>query len=66
MALTVDLGMLEFSGRYMILKHQVDFTKGAILGLWQTEPAPDVAQQIRAGIEETCLCSPIPCYWTVN
>ena len=25
MTLTVDLGMLEFSGRYTILEHQVDF-----------------------------------------
>lgn len=58
--LTVDLGSPKLSSRNTVVKQYVNFTECAILGLRQTEPAPDVAEEIRAGIEEGRLCSPVP------
>ena len=59
--LTVDLGVLELSRRHLVVKEQIDLTERAILRLWKTEPAPDVAKQVRARIEQTSLGAPAPC-----
>ena len=59
--LTVDDCGLELPCRHVIVEHDINLSERAILGLWQTEPAPDVAQQVRSGIEETGFGTPVPC-----
>jgi hypothetical protein len=44
-----------------MFKKQIYLAETAIFCFWQAEPAPDVAKQIRAGVEETGFCTPIPC-----
>jgi hypothetical protein len=45
-----------------LLEEHVNFAERSIFGLWKTEPAPYVAQQVRAGIEQRRFCTPIPAY----
>jgi hypothetical protein len=40
---TINHGGFEPSRRNTIFKQQVNFTKGAILGLWKTKPTPNEA-----------------------
>lgn len=44
------------------MEEQVNLSKGAVLGLRKTEIAPDIAEEVGASVEETCFCSPVPCY----
>lgn len=58
--LTFNSGSLELACGHMISKEQVDFAKGAILGLRQAEPAPYIAEEVGACIEESGLGAPVP------
>ena len=44
----------------VIIKEHVNLAKRAILGLGKAEPAPKVAEKVRASIKETSFSSPIP------
>lgn len=57
---TVNLCILELPRWDLVLKHQVDFAKGTILGLRKAEPAPNIAEKIGPGIEEACFGAPVP------
>ena len=58
--LTVNHGVFELPCWNMVVEQQVNFTKGTIFGLGKAVPAPDVAYQVRAGVEETSFSSPVP------
>lgn len=58
--LTFNSGSLELARRHMISKEQIDFAKGAILGLRKAEPAPQIAEEVGASIEESGLGAPVP------
>lgn len=62
-SLTVDFSILELSSRNTILEQQIDLAKRAAFGLWQTEIAPNQAQDVGPRIKETGFGTPIPCYW---
>lgn len=49
--LTVNTRVFELSCRHTVPEHEVDLTEGTVLGLWQTEPAPDVAEQVSACVK---------------
>lgn len=57
----IHSGVLELACGDMVVKHQVNLSKGPVLGLGQAEPTPDVAQKIGAGIEKTGFSTPVPC-----
>jgi hypothetical protein len=59
--LTVDFCVLEFPGGNTVLKHNVDFGKGAVFGLGKTEPTPYVAEEVGARVEEAGFGAPVPC-----
>jgi hypothetical protein len=44
----------------VVIEQQVNLAKGKPLCLWQTEPAPYIAEQVGAGIEQTSFGSPVP------
>lgn len=48
---TVNFGMFELPCMHTIVEKNVNFTKGAVLGLGKPEPTPDVAKQVGPGIE---------------
>lgn len=56
----IDLGVLELASRDFVFKQNVNLAKGTVLGLGQTEPAPDKAEQVGAGVEQTRLGTPVP------
>lgn len=58
----VDSRVLELSRRNVVVEHEVNLAKVPILGLRQAEPAPQIAEQICAGVKEACLGAPVPCY----
>lgn len=58
--LTVNFCILELSRRNAIVKKQIDFAKRASLGLGETKPAPNVAEEVRSGVKETGFGSPVP------
>jgi hypothetical protein len=60
--LTINFSILELSCGNLIIKEQVDFTKGAILGLGQAEPTPDIAEKVGSGVKESGFSSPVPGY----
>ena len=60
--LTINFRILELSRRDLVIEEQVDLTERSVLGFWEAVPAPDVAEQIRAGVEETGFGSPVPGY----
>lgn len=60
--LTIDRSILELPGVHLVLKQQINLPEAAILGLRQPEPTPDIARQIRAGVEESGLGAPVPTY----
>lgn len=64
--LTVDLGLLEFPCRDVVVEEQIDLAKCAILGLGEAEPAPEVAKEIGARVEETSFGTPIPGYMIIS
>jgi hypothetical protein len=49
--LTIHLGVLEPPCRNLVIEEQVNLAESAVLGLGQAEPAPDIAEQVGAGIE---------------
>lgn len=49
--LTVNFGVLELPRRHFVLKQDIDLAERTILGFWKTEPAPEVAEQIRSSVE---------------
>jgi len=59
--LTVGLCGPELSSWDFVFEQQINFAETAIFCLWQAEPAPDVAEQICAGVEETGFGTPVPC-----
>ena len=60
--LTVNFGVLELPRWHTMIKQQVNLAESAIFRLRQSEPAPDVAQKVRASVEQCSLRSPIPGY----
>ena len=44
-----------------MFEEQINLAETAIFGFWKAEPAPDVTEQICAGIEETGFGTPVPC-----
>lgn len=58
--LTFDSGSLELARRHVVSEKQIDFTKGSVLSLWEPEPAPNIAEQISAGVEEASFGAPVP------
>lgn len=50
----------------MIGEEQIDFAKSAVFGLWQPEPAPKIAEEVSAGIEERGFGSPVPSFTKEN
>lgn len=52
--------MLELPGRHLVVEEQVDLAKSPVLGLGQAEPAPYIAEQVSAGVEEAGLGPPVP------
>lgn len=59
---TIDFSMLELPRRHPIVEEQIDLSKSPVFGLGQTEPAPDIAEQVGSSVEERGLSSPVPCY----
>ena len=55
------MGVLELSGRDLVLEQDVEFTIGAAFGLGQAEEDPDRHEEARAGPEESRIGSPVPC-----
>lgn len=58
--LTFDSGSLELAGGHIISEEQIDFTKGAVLSFWQSEPAPEIAEEVGSGVEEDSFGTPVP------
>ncbi len=58
--LTVDFGALEFPGVDVVLEKKINLAEGAVLGLGQSIPAPNIAQEIGTGVEQARFRSPIP------
>lgn len=58
----IHSSILEFPGEDVIVKHKVDFAKSTVFRLGQAEPAPDIAEQIGAGVEKTGFGAPVPSY----
>lgn len=44
-----------------MFEQDIDLSEAAVFGLWQTEPAPNVAEKVGASIEETGFRAPVPC-----
>jgi len=61
-ALTINLGVLELPCGDLVLKEQVDLAERAVLGFREAEPAPEVAQEVGSGVEQTSLGSPVPSF----
>ena len=60
--LTVNSGILELPRRNLVVKQQVNLAKSAVFRLREAEPAPNVAEKIGPGVEQTGFGSPIPSY----
>lgn len=60
--LTVHSRILELPCWNTIFKQQINLSKGAILGLREPEPAPNVAKEIGSSIKEARFGAPIPIY----
>jgi hypothetical protein len=45
--------LLEFPNRDLLRKHDVEFLKGAVLGLGETEPRPDGGKETEGPLLET-------------
>lgn len=60
--LTINFGVLELSRWNAVVKEQINLTKSAVFGLRKAEPAPNIAQQVRASVKEARLGSPVPSY----
>lgn len=58
--LTINTGIFEFPRRDFVLEEQIDLSERPVLGLWKSEPAPDVAQEVGTCVEEGSFCPPIP------
>lgn len=56
----VHCGILELACGDVVVEHQINLSKGAAFRLRQAKPAPDVAQKVGAGIEQTSFGAPIP------
>jgi hypothetical protein len=51
---------------HTIVEKNVNFTKGAVLGLGEPEPAPDIAQKVGPSIEQTGFGTPVPCCFNIR
>lgn len=60
MSKLINLGVFEHARRDLVIEEQVDLAKAAVFGLRETEPAPDVAEEVGSGVEEAGLGSPVP------
>lgn len=60
MKLTLNICVLELPRRNMGFKHDVDLAEGTTFRLGQSKPAPDVAEKICSGVEQTRLRTPVP------
>lgn len=58
--LTINSGAAELARWDLVLEQQVDFTERSVLRLGQSEPTPEEAKEVCAGVEEGGLCAPIP------
>lgn len=58
----VGLSGLELSGGDAVLEQDLEFAERPVLGLGEAEPAPDIAQQVGARVEESSLGAPAPSY----
>jgi hypothetical protein len=58
--LTVNSGTAELAGGNLVLEQQVDLAKRSILGLGQSEPTPNEAEEVGAGVEEGGFRAPVP------
>lgn len=52
--------MFELPSRDVVVEEQVDLAKCAVFRLRKSEPTPDEAKKVGAGIEETSFGSPVP------
>jgi hypothetical protein len=50
----------------MMFKEQVNFTECTVFSLGEAKPAPNIAEKICAGVEETSFGSPVPSYLLVH
>ena len=53
--------LVEFPCRDLLREHDIEFLKGAVLGLGEAEPCPDGSQETESSPEEGCLAGPVPC-----
>lgn len=58
--LTINFGRLELSRWNEAVKEQVNLAECAVFRLRHPEPAPNVAQEVGARVEQTGFGSPIP------
>ena len=58
--LTVNFSASELPSRDLVLKEKINLAEASALGLRETEPAPEVAEQVSTGVEQGSLASPIP------
>jgi hypothetical protein len=58
--------MFELPCMHAIVEKNVNFTKGAVFGLGEPEPTPDIAQKVGPSIEQTGFGTPVPCYFNVR
>jgi len=52
--------LVEFPCRDLLREHDIEFLKGAVLGLGETEPRPDGSKETEGAPEEGCLAGPVP------
>lgn len=53
--------LVEFPCRDLLREHDIEFLKGAVLGLGETEPRPDGSKETEGPPEEGCLAGPVSC-----
>ena len=55
--------LAEFPSRDLLSEHDIEFLKGAVLGLGETESCPDGSKETESPPEEGRLAGPVPCGW---
>jgi hypothetical protein len=52
--------MLELPRWNTVIEQHVELAKSAVLAFWEAEPAPNVAQKVGSGVEQSSFGTPVP------